>query len=313
MVFSLPVYGCLVLGWAARKIRPSLQSISRGLSRWTVIFVETPTILLIFWGIRWDDFLTYYRISIIAILVYSISGIFGFLIARLYGKNRLFQGSFTVSSMFSNVGPTMGGFLCLLYFGKRGLLLSQMYTLLAVPYFFTVVFTVARMFSTRRKVGFVNAIKENFKDPVSLFPVFAIIVGITLGLSGTPFSDYLELPRRVFVFTAVIIYSLSFGLSMKVRLFFKELRHYLGILPVKFIIAPATGALLAVAAGYTLSADPLAFKVIVVQSAMPVAIWAVVATKIFELDDNLSVGLWIFTTAATAALLPFISWLSRLS
>ena len=157
-----------------------------------------------------------------------------------------------------------------------------------------------------------HAIRANFKDPISLLPISAIVAGITLGLSGTPFPDFLELPRTLFVYAAVISYSFSFGLGMKVRLLFRELRNYLAILPVKFIIAPATGALLAVIAGYTLPTDPLAFKVVVVQSAMPVAIWAVVAAKIFELDDNLAVGLWIFTTAVTVALLPFIGWLSRL-
>ena len=45
---------------------------------------------------------------------------------------------------------------------------------------------------------------------------------------------------------------------------------------------------------------------------MPVAIWSVVACKIFELDDNLAVGLWIFTTVSVAAFLPVFDWLVTL-
>ena len=312
LFFSLLVYGSLFCGWAAGKIRPPLRELSRGLARWTVLLIETPTILLIYWGIRQQEFLAYYRIPLVSVVVYSLSGAAGYLIVRLYRRNRAFEGAFTVSSVLSNVGPTLGGFLCLLYLGSRGLLLSQIYTLLFVPYFFTVVFVVARMFSTGRKLGFVGAIRENFKDPLSLFPVSAILVGITLGLSGAGFPPFLELPRRLFVYAAVVSFSVSFGLGMRIRLLGREWKSYLGILPVKFVVAPAIGALLATAVGYSLSADPLAFKVIIVQSAMPVAIWAVVAAKIFRLDEQFAVGAWIFTTIATLGLLPFIEWLSGL-
>ena len=55
--------------------------------------------------------------------------------------------------MFSNNGATLGGFLCLLYLGDEGLVVSQLFLLLALPYYFAVVFAVARRFSDGEPMG----------------------------------------------------------------------------------------------------------------------------------------------------------------
>ena len=62
--------------------------------------------------------------------------------------------------------------------------------------------------------------------------------------------------------------------------------------------------------GVTLTSDPTAFKVIIIQSAMPVAIWSVVAVKLFRLNEDFAVGAWIFTTMCVAALLPLVQLLA---
>ena len=43
------------------------------------------------------------------------------------------------------------------------------------------------------------------------------------------------------VFAAVIIYSISFGLGMEIRAMLRTAGRYIGILPVKFLVAPAVG------------------------------------------------------------------------
>jgi predicted permease len=83
------------------------------------------------------------------------------------------------------------------------------------------------------------------------------------------------------------------------------------MLPIKFVVAPLAGIGLGLLLGYSPARDPLAFKTLVIQASMPVAIWSVVACKIFDLDDNLAVGLWIFTTVCVAGLLPIFDWLAR--
>lgn len=312
LVFSSLIYGFLLLGWAGRKIKPSFKDHSRSISRHTVLFVETPTIALIYWGIESRVLGHHFGLGVIAIGVMSISGVAGYLVGRLYRRNRQAIGTYTVGSLLSNNGLTLGGFLCLLYLGSEALELSQIYTLLTVPYFFTVVFLVARNFAPGKNVGLLEIIRSNFRDPLTILPISAMAMGILLSLLGFPFPPFLDLPRTILVFAAVILYSLSFGLGMQIRMMFANVTRYLGVLPVKFLIAPLTGIGLGLLFGYSPTSEPLAFKTLVIQAFMPVAIWSVVACKIFELDDNLAVGLWIFTTVSVVAFLPLFDWLATL-
>jgi predicted permease len=138
-----------------------------------------------------------------------------------------------------------------------------------------------------------------------------MVIGLLLSVLRIPYPSALDVPRTALVFLAAILYSTSFGLGMHVRSMLGSVRRYLGMLPVKFVAAPLAAIGLGLLFGYTPGATPLAFKTLVIQACMPVAIWSVVACKIFGLDDNLAVGLWVFTTVSVAALLPAFDWLAR--
>jgi predicted permease len=304
------IYGFLLLGWAWRKVRPSIEAASRGLSRATVLLVETPTIVLVYWGIENTVLGDHLRLAVIALLVMSLSGAAGWLVGRLYRLERRALGTYTVAALLSNNGPTLGGFLCLLYLGDEALELSQIFTLFAVPYFFTVVFLTARSFAPGRRVGLLAVLRANFGDPISILPNAAMAAGLLLSILGVPYPVFLHLPRTVLVFAAVILYSTSFGIGMHMRSMFSSVKPYLGMLPVKFLVAPLVGTGLGLLFGYSPTSDALAFKTLVIQSSMPVAIWSVVACKLFALDDGLAVGLWIFTTACVAVLLPLFGLLA---
>jgi len=312
LLFSGLIYGSLFVGWALRQWIPALAGHSRLLLRFTMMGVSTPLILLVYWGMNAELFRTYFPVALATPVVLSVSGLAGYLVTRLTGGDRAARGAFVVASMFSNTGSILGGFLCMLYLGDQGLVVSQIFVLPAFPFYFTAVFAVARRFAGGAPMGIWQATRTNFKDPLAGLPLIAIVVGLTLGLSGVDLPAALQLPRRILVFAAVILFSLSFGLTARFRPMLRRVREYLAILPVKFVVGPLTGLTVALLFGYTLAANPLAFKVIVIQSAMPVATWSVAATKLFRLDEQLALGLWIFTTLCVAGLVPAIAWLARL-
>jgi predicted permease len=200
----------------------------------------------------------------------------------------------------------------LLYLGDDGLVVSQIFVLFALPFYFTAVFAVARRFAGGTPVGIWQAARANFKDPLAILPLIAITVGLTLGLSGVDLPHAFQVPRKILVFAAVILYSLSFGMTARFRPMLRRVREYVAILPVKFLVGPLTGLAVALLLGYTPANNALGFKIIVIQSAMPVAIWSVVATKLFRLDEQLALGLWIFTTLCVAGLVPAIAWVAQL-
>ncbi len=312
LLFSSLIYGSLAVGWVIRRIVPSVERHSRLLSRFTLLATETPLIFLVYWDVDAHAFRSYMPIALAAIVVLSVSGFAGYVISRRACRDQAARGAFVVSSMFSNVGSTMGGFLCLLYLGDEGLVASQFFALLAIPYYFTVVFTVARRFAGGQRRGVWEAIRANFGDPMAALPLIAIVVGLTLGISGVTMPDFLDLPRRVLVFAAVILFALSFGLTAQIRVMLRRFREYVTMLPVKFVVAPLTGLVIVLIAGYSPTSNPLLFKVILIQSMMPVAIWSVVAAKLFRLDDHLALGLWIFTTLSVSALVPLVGWIAGL-
>jgi predicted permease len=267
---------------------------------------------MVFWGMDGALLGAYWPVALAPVVVLSVSGAAGYLMSRRVLAHQSARGAFVVSSMFSNVGSTMGGFLCLLYLGDKGLIVSQLYLLSSIPYYFTAVFTVARGFAGGERRTVWQALRANFSDPIAALPLTGMAVGLSLGLAGVPLPIALEIPRRVFVFVAVIMFALSFGLTAQVRLMVKRIRDYLAILPVKFVVAPLAGLAFVLVAGYSLTSNPLAFKVVIIQSMMPVAIWSVVAAKLFRLDDHLALGAWIFTTLSLSPLVPLIGWIARL-
>ena len=282
------------------------------MTRLTVLILETPTVFFIFWGIEKEVYGRFFVLPIIGILVMSIAGLAGLFVARLYRRKRLFNGTYIVASMFSNQGPTLGGFLALLYLGNEGLELSQFFMLFYVPYFFTVGFLVARLHADAKDAGIWTALSGIFRDPLSFLPISATVFGVIFSLIEIPLYRGLDIVRQVFLIGTVASYSISFGLGMRLRIILKGFVAYFGILPVKFLISPLAGLGLCVLFGFTLNPMPLAVKVVILQSAMPVALWSVMASKLFKLDEDIALGLWLFTTFSVVLFLPAIAWMSKL-
>ena len=189
LLFSSLIYGSLFVGWVLRQWIPALVDHSRLILRFTIMAVSTPLILLVYWDMDATLFRTYFPIALAALVVLSVSGLAGYLITRLIGGDRAARGAFVVSSMFSNIGSILGGFLCMLYLGDEGLVVSQIFVLLTFPFYFTVVFAVARRFAGGAPMGIWQATRANFKDPLAGLPLMAVIVGLTLGLSGVAEED----------------------------------------------------------------------------------------------------------------------------
>ena len=312
LLFTSVIYGSLLAGWLLQRVVRQPVEKSRRIARAAMMSVETPMIIMVYWDVNLELLRSYFTVPLAALVVLSTSGVAGYLISRRVFQRDVSRGAFVVSCMFSNVGSTMGGFLSLLYLGDHGLVVSQLFLLFAIPFYFTVVFTVARHFAGGVRLRVLQAIRANFSDPLAALPLFAIVVGLALGLGGVGLPSFLALPRRVLVFASVILFGLSFGLTADFRLVVSRIRSYVAILPVKFIVAPLAGLLVVAAVGYTPASDPIGFKVILIQSMMPVAIWSVVAAKLFRLDDQLAFGLWIFTTIAVSPLVPVIAWIAAL-
>lgn len=312
LFFSGLLYGCLLLGFFIQRKHPRAIRASRPLTKVLLLGIETPSIFLIYWGMERSQFLGNIRIAFAPIITSLIMGAISMIVAGKLNPSRRFRGAFTMASMVSNNGMTLGGFLCLLLIGTEALRLAQMYTLFLLPYIVTVIFAIARSFSRSEKIGLKRGLKEALRDPFMLVPLAAIGTGIVMSLNGVPFPDQLSTPLRVLVSLSVAGYSVSFGLSLDIRRFKTDIKTLLAMVPIKFVVGPLAGIGFAFLLGFTPSANPLAFKVIMIQSMMPTAIFSVIVSKIYILDDSIATTLWIFTTVLLIVVYPLLKLIAGL-
>jgi hypothetical protein len=302
MLFSSVIYGALLVGWAAREMGLINEKISGKIMRRTIVFLEPFLIVLIYWALD----LTKLRVLIVMPLAASLVSIgalvAGRLVAQAVGhEDRRERGSFVCCCMFSNVGLTMGSFICLLLLGQRALSLASLYAVYFLPFFFTIGMVVARRYSPSSKYTAWEMLARFLRDPISLAPNIAIVAGIAVNLiTHGQRPQVLGHVTDALVLVDVSIYSVAIGLSMRFGRILSYWRDCLGMSLVKFIITPIIGIGVGLLLGCPGIGGGLAMQVVVIQSAMPVAIFALVLCKLFDLDMDLANASWIFTTFATA-------------
>jgi hypothetical protein len=313
IIFTVLIYGFLLLAYGVKKQYPSLSRFSKGISKGSLLFVQAPALLFVYWSVEKAEFLSQFGLALLPLLLSLVMGGAGYIISlRLYSGN-LSRGAFTISSMISNNAFTLGGFICLLLLGTQGLQYAQIYNLLMLPYIVTVIFFLARVFRDKadgKKTKGSSHTVRALGDPFILVPVLSISAGILLMGLEIPFPSGLNLPMRLLVAMAVGGYSVSFGLTLSFRSIGRGWKRLLLIFPVKFMVGPLAGVLLALLMGFGPEENPLAFKVVVIQSAMPTAILAVVVSKLYELDDVLATNIWILTTSFIILLFPLFQWVA---
>ncbi len=271
-----------------------------------ILAIDTPSTFLVCWSITREQLFNTYTLGFIPILSSLILGTIMYFVSGALKLSRKSKGTIIIASMISNNGMTLGGFLCLLLLGVEGLKYSQIYNIFLFFYFFTVLFSIGRMFSGTSKPGFASNFRKAITDPYTVLPVAAIAVGILLSIKRIAFPSFLEIPRTVLVYIAVAGYSISIGLGLKLGGIRRDMKA-IGIMAgFKFMLAPLAGIALAFLFGFSHTSNPTAFSVILIQSCMPVGLYSVIISKLYDLDETLAVNLWLLTTLGVSVLVPVL-------
>jgi predicted permease len=150
-------------------------------------------------------------------------------------------------------------------------------------------------------VGIGESLRNLGSNPVSLVPMLFTVAGILLNFSGLPRPWVLNyIANRYMTYISAAGFSFAIGLGFDLRVSLGYRRHALLIALVKFVFTPLAALALTAAfgllGGLETGADPLPALVVLVESAMPTAILALVAVKLFGLNEHLANAAWIFTT-----------------
>jgi len=303
------IFGSLFLGYFIQKkgLVAHPKEVSEAIVKNTFRFVSPVILCLSFWKLDLRN-AAIWTLPLIGLIIATLRMAIAMYLVRMHRLTPPQKGSFITSAMFSNVGYTLGGFLCFVLFGEIGLALAIMYTLYYTPYFYTVGFYVARHYAQERKPrpkrGFTGRILED----VRFFPFLGFVLGAGLNFSGIPRPEPLAYVNRFVVPLATLGYFSSIGLTFR----FGAVKRYksvcLSVSAIKFLISPLIGLTLAYLMGYPRILGGLPMKIVIIESSMPVAFSALLLTVLFDIDRDLSNSCWLVTTFMMIIVIPLLVW-----
>ena len=194
----------------------------------------------------------------------------------------------------------MGGFLCYLLLGERGLALSFIFISYFMPFIFLVIFPYARLVQAGARSG-PTFIRDFVLNPQNM-PLYALMAAIILRMLGCV-RPTVFFPTDILLMISISLYYFTLGVNFTVRDLWAFNRDNVLLCLVRFLMVPAL-ALIILA---RLSLDAGIETVILIEAFMPAAVYSVVASVLFDLDAKRASSLFVFNTVVfLACVLPIL-------
>jgi predicted permease len=144
------------------------------------------------------------------------------------------------------------------------------------------------------------------RNPIVVVPTGAFAAGLVLNVGGAPAPEWLATANGAAVFAVASFHAYAIGLTLRLGRLAGYWREVAALMVTKFAVGPLLGAGLVLVLGQWGAFDGLLWRVVVVEGAMPVAIFATIVSNLFDLDRDLANSAWVLTTLATAAMIPIL-------
>jgi len=305
-LFTFIIYGGLLSGYFARKKGYVSEKWSKSVLKVLIVCVTPIIISFSLWASELSENIFLLTLPLIGAIICLFLIFPARLFAKFHKHNSAQTGSYLMSSMFSNIGYSWGGFLCLFFLGEKGLALAMVYSLYFSPMQYTLGFFLGRHYGINQRKGLYYNIKRSFADPLSFFPYLGMIIGVFLSIKGVIRPEIIGRINNLLVMGATFFCLFAVGLTIKFRYTKKYIKEYISISVVKFFISPVIALFLGWLFGYFYMLDRLPLKVLFIESFMPVAVTASIITNLFNTDQNLTNSCWLFTMIASFFMVPFI-------
>jgi predicted permease len=311
ILFLVFIYGSLFLGYLVKKAYRPIAGYSRFITL-VLLTVLTPLIILnSFWSLALNS-TKIIQLPLVFICLVAASALPAAAACRVLPMDRKEMGSFLSCTLFSNVGITLGGFLCYVLYGERGLYLSILFSAFFLPFYYLAGFPLMSYFSKNRKVSVLSAGAELLRNPASAVSLALTAAGIALNLSGIERPGALNtISTKWLTYISAGGFSFGIGLGLNFRESLKYVKHAFFISAVKFIFNPFMGFLCIVLFGYGGLSDRIPAQVIFIESFMPTAIFSLVLVKIFRLNEDLANSAWILTNLLAIPIIPPVVMIAR--
>ncbi len=286
LLFQLMIIAPFLSGIVFRQRISSVRDLTRRLIRINLVLIEPLIAIWSIWGLDLGWNVAVLPFSGLLLVLTGMAA--GWLVLPALPLRERSRATFLISSSIANHGFTMGAFLCFLFLGERGLGLAFLFLSYFMIYVFTIIFPYARSLS--RPEGSLPGVAAYVLD-IQNMPLVAVGAALVLQFFHVhrPGVDF---PVDTLMMISIAVYYFSLGMSFETSRVFSFLRENIVLSLIRFLILPVItlGALAMVNLGEHVEA------VITIQSFMPVAVYSVVASVLFDLDKELASNLFVFNT-----------------
>lgn len=302
LAFQLVIVVPFLIGSILHRRFTHLSRIANKIVILNLVAFEPPIILWSIWGLKLRGEMLLLPLAGLAMVMLGFG--LGKITAPLLLSDIKHRKVFVISSSLSNHGFTMGGVICYLFLGEQGLALSAIFILYFIPFTFLFIFFYAGMDTDARPVNLKYIF--NFFVNIRNMPLCAAVAAIILRFAAID-RPSIDFPLNTFLAISIAAYYFTLGINFEagdLNPFKKEHGLLAGI---KFIIIPMLVYLM------LLPLDPGADvrQVILIESFMPVAVYSVITSVIFNLNTRLASSLFIVNSVMfIIVLLPAFYWLN---
>lgn len=266
-----------------------------------LMFLEPVIVLWAIWGLELTaDMAVLPLAGLILVLLGFFAGKLIMPVLKLEGMSK---PTYLISSSLANHGFTMGGFICYLFMGERGLGLAAIFLAYFMFYTYLVIFTYSARVSGK-ETGLFFTLKnlKNLFINTRNMPLYAAFIGISINIGGIARPEF-YFPFDYLLMASVALYYFTLGINFFFKSLFPIQKEHITLAVSKFILVPLLAGLLLVITGISGEIR----DIIIIQSFMPAAIYSVVASVLFNLDIRLASSLFFVNTIVFIILvLPFL-------
>lgn len=285
IIFQLIIILPFLAGLYIKKHIENPLKISKKIILLDLVILEPIIIFWVIWGLSLER--DQFFLPLAGLIMVTIGFFLGKLSLPLINADGKTRTSFLISSSLANHGFTMGGFICYLLAGEKGLALSAIFLIYFMPYTILVIFNFARLNSSGNGKLKMKEYILNFQN----LTLAAAVAAVLLNLSGIKRTE-INFPIDPVVMAAVTLNYFVLGININISTL-KYLRadHYI-IAAIKFLIIPVITSIVL----QIVDLDRDIEKIILIQSFMPAAVYSVMTSILFDLDTELSSSIFIINT-----------------
>ncbi len=307
IIFQLVILASFLAGPVVKRRVLNPSKLSKITININLICIEPVIVFWSVWGLELNrDLIILPLAGVLLVLLGMLAGIFFNEVLKLADKKR---ATFLISACLANHGFTMGGFLCYLLFGEKGLALSIIFLSYFMPFIFLFIFPYARKAGRREQnteMPFLKRVTPFFFNLQNM-PLYALLMAVILQLAGLARPVY-QLSLEPLLLISVGLYYFSLGTNFRSVHIKGALKENIALDAIKFLIVPFV-------AFVVLKSVPLETavkQVIMLEAFMPAAIYSVISSILFDLDSGLASGMFVLNTLFFLFLvLPFIMLAGR--